>query len=87
MGWDKSDLVEVDIMMENVSKSHISHVYRQIRQTRIQSHTSISKLCSDLSTMEYLAVNEAIFTQLLMSKKEQFTRGNHAFTKNKFKTY
>ena len=38
----------------------------------MQSHTPVSKLHS---------VNEAIFTQLLMSKKEQFTRGNHAIYK------
>ena len=84
MDWDESDLVEVDIMMENVDRSYLSHVYRKIRQTRMQSHTSISKLRSDLSTMEYLAANEAIFTQLMMSKKEQFTRGNRAIYKKTF---
>ena len=52
----------------------------------MQSHTPISKLRSNLSTMamEYLAVNKAIFTQMLMSKKEQFTRENHAIYKKTF---
>ena len=35
MDWDEADLVEVDIMKENVGKSHLSHMYRQMRQTRM----------------------------------------------------
>ena len=57
-------------------QSHLLDLYCELSQERLQNPAAVSKIHSDLATLEYLAVGEAIFTNMLMSKGEKFTAAN-----------
>ena len=78
MDWESDELYEIVDAAE--SKSKVQRTYDQVAQDQnktLAAPTVSKKIHSDLSTMEYLAVHEAMFTDMLMSKGEKFTEGNH----------
>ena len=64
-------------MLENATGSYVYRFYDQVAQKRSQNLTTVTKIHSGLSTIEFLAVNETIFTQLLMNRKEKCISVNH----------
>jgi len=58
------------------SQSTEQHMYQNVSEDRYNHYTPPSKIHSDLATIEFLAVNEALYLDLLMTRKEKFTKSN-----------
>ena len=67
---------DVDGAVKAHVKRRLQNLYSQKSQERLQKPVAVSKIHSELATLEYLAVGEALFTNMLMNKDEKFTAAN-----------
>ena len=75
-GIDSNDLLAINIDA-TVAQNHLHSLYLQQNHERL-----VSDIHSYLSSLMYLAWCQVVFTDLLMCRKEKFTRENHEITRS-----